>query len=666
MSAGNRRRLRGRLVRHASGSAHIRPEVAGQEEVFLPLARALGFMHGDHVEVRVVGRDTRGRQHGRILQVLKPASRTITGLLERRGRVARVRPYDSRVARTILVSARHLDGAEEGMAVGVELLEPPDRSGVAAGRIVEVLGFPDLPGMDIQIVVRKYDLRNEWPEAVLEEAGAIGHPPGASEIAAREDFRALTTVTIDGETAKDFDDAVSVERLADDGIRLHVHIADVAHYVPEGSAMDAEALARGTSVYFPGTVVPMLPERLSNEVCSLRPQEVRLTQTVVLDVDSSGQVFQVRVTDGVICSAERMTYTQVGELLEGNSPALLQRYENLVDDFRLMETLCRRLWEHRRRRGSIDFDLPEPEIILNAQGEMTGVFPSQRNIAHRIIEEFMLAANEAVARSMSRSRTPTLYRVHESPDPLRLEVMDEALSGLGYRLPRPLDALRPEHFQDLLDLAAGKPEERFVMQMVLRSMMQARYDLNNLGHFGLAAQHYLHFTSPIRRYPDLVVHRILRASRQAKLPSGGTEEDRLRRVLPEVARQASRTERTAEEAQRELEQWKKLSFMGGKLGEEYHGYVTGVMSFGLFVQLEEYFVEGLIHISNLGEDFYEFDERRHLLRGRTSGRVFRLGDRLEVRVVRVDHFLKQMDLELKSASSLRTNTPRRRRRPRRG
>jgi ribonuclease R len=293
---------------------------------------------------------------------------------------------------------------------------------------------------------------------------------------------------------------------------------------------------------------------------------------------------------------------------------------------------------------------------------MTGVFPSKRNIAHRIIEEFMLAANEAVAGYLHQRSVPALYRIHESPDPLRLEVMDEALGGLGYRLPRPLDAVSPADFQALLEQAEGKPEERFVTQMVLRAMMQARYDPTDAGHFGLAAEHYLHFTSPIRRYPDLVVHRILRRQRHGELPPGGREEERLRKQLPEVALQSSRQERNAEDAERELEQWKKLAFMGERLGEEYHGFVSGVQRFGLFVQLEEYFVEGLIHISSLTDDFYEYDERRHLLRGRSTGKVLRLGDRLEVRVVRVDHFLKQMDLELKNQSAgrrrHRTSRPR--------
>jgi ribonuclease R len=642
----------------------VRPEAAGEESVHLQPAACRGLLHGDRVQVRALRVTGDGRREGRVVRVVESASRRATGILEITGRRGRVTPYEARLARSIRIPRGALGGARHGMAVGVEIDELPDEQGVAVGRVVEVLGYPDQPGMDTTIIIRKYGLREEWPREVEREAEAAQSAVPEQELARREDFRSLPTVTIDGETAQDFDDAVSVQPLAAGGARLHVHIADVAYYVPQGCAMDREAAERGTSVYFPGRVVPMLPEKLSNELCSLRPGEPRLTQTVILDVAPGGEVRQARFVDGVIRSAERMTYTQVAGILGGEEEQLLERYGPLVQEFRRMESVCRWLWERRRQRGSIDFDLPEPEIVLNARGEMTGVFPSERNIAHRIIEEFMLAANEAVAAHLCRLKAPGLFRVHEQPDPRRLEVLDEAIAGLGYRLPRPLEALEPRDFQDLTDRASGKPEERFVTQMVLRAMMQARYDARNLGHFGLAAARYLHFTSPIRRYPDLVVHRVLRAVRQGRLAEGDRETERLRRRLPEVAVQSSRTERNAEEAERELEEWKKLAFMADKLGEEYHGFVSGVMPFGLFVQLEEYYVEGLIHISSLVDDFYHFDERRHLLRGDRSGRVLRLGDRLEVRVVKVDHFQRQMDLELvESPEAVRPRGRRRGRRP---
>jgi ribonuclease R len=389
----------------------------------------------------------------------------------------------------------------------------------------------------------------------------------------------------------------------------------------------------------------MLPEKLSNDLCSLRPQEPRLVQSAILDLDADGVVTSARFVDGLIRSRERMTYTQVAGLLVDRDPALLERYSPLVREFEAMETLARRLHARRRERGSIDFDLPEPEIVLNARGEMTGVFPSPRTIAHRIIEEFMLAANEAVASHLLDDGVPTLYRVHERPDPRRLEALDQVLQGLGYRVPRPLEAVEPRHLQEILDHAAGKPEERFVSQLVLRALMQARYDPKNLGHFGLAAPRYTHFTSPIRRYPDLVVHRVLRAIRDGGLRPSEEATEALRRALPSVAEQSSRTERVAEEAERELEEWKKMVFMADRLGEEVHGFISGVMAFGLFIQVEEYFVEGLVPIASLGERC-RFEERAHVLRGERTGRVFRLGDRVQVRVVRVDHFLRRMELEV--------------------
>jgi len=635
----------GRFIRHPAGYGFVRCEPEAATDVFINPRNAVGLMHGDRLLVQVLRVDSRGRREGTPLRVLDPASRRVTGVIEVRGREARVLPFDERVARFIALEPGRTLGAADRMAVGAEISDPPDEDGIARGIVVEVLGYPEEPGRDIDIIIRKHDLRHTWPPEVLEELDAIPVGVPASALAGRADFTTVPTVTIDGETAKDFDDAVSVERLGGGAWRLCVHIADVAWYVPAGGATDLEALARGTSVYFPGRAVPMLPEKLSNDLCSLRPGEPRLVQSAILDLDASGAVTAARFADGVIRSQERMTYTQVAGILVDRDPALLDRYSSLVPAFEGMETLARRLQARRRERGSIDFDLPEPEIVLNARGEMTGVFPSPRTIAHRIIEEFMLAANEAVASHLLECGVPTLYRVHERPDPRRLEAFDQVLQGLGYRVPRPLDAIEPRHLQEILDQAAGKPEERFVSQLVLRALMQARYDPKNLGHFGLAAPRYTHFTSPIRRYPDLVVHRVLRAVRDGGLPASGEGTEALRRALPAIAEQSSRTERVAEEAERELEDWKKMVFMADRLGEEVHGFISGVMPFGLFIQVEEYFVEGLVPIASLGERC-QFEERGHLLRGERSGRLFRLGDRIQIRVVRVDHFLRRMELEV--------------------
>lgn len=658
-AAGAARKIRGRFLRHPDGYGFVRPEGAGESDVHLPARRAVGLMHGDRVEVAVLREDSRGRGEGRLLRVIEPASRRVTGVLEVRGREARVFPFEERVARFVRVGGRMPEGAEDGFAVGVDVTEPPDDDGMARGRIVEVLGRPEAPGVDIEIITRRFDLRTDWPDEVVEEVSRLPEEVDAGALAGREDFSQHPTVTIDGETAKDFDDAVSVRRREGGGWRLHVHVADVAHYVPRGGPTDLEARERGTSVYFPGKAIPMLPERLSNHLCSLRPHVPRLVRTAVLDLDADGEVRGARFAEGWIRSAERMTYRAVAGILVDRDPELLERYAPLVDRFRDMEACCRRLQARRRKRGSLDFDLPEPEIVLNARGEMTGVFPSPRTIAHRIIEEFMLAANEAVASKLLEDALPGLFRVHENPEPTKLEALDEVLQGLGFRLPRPLDSLRPGDLQQLLEAVQGRPEERFVSRLVLRALQQARYDPANLGHFGLAAARYTHFTSPIRRYPDLLVHRVLRDQAAGTLDAARMTA--LRADLPAVATHSSRTERTAEEAERTLEEWKKLDFMAERVGDEYHGFVSAVMPFGLFVELEEYFVEGLVHISSL-QGRYRFDERGHRLRRDDGARTYRLGDRLQVRVARVDAFRKRMDLEILGEEPSRGSRRGRRRR----
>jgi ribonuclease R len=642
---GDRDRIVGRFLRHPEGYGFVRSDREEEEDVFLAADRAAGLMHGDRVEVRVLRRDRRGRVEGRLERVVAPAPRRVTGVIEIRGREARVFPYEERIARFIRIRDGGTGGAADRMAVGVRVDVPPDDDGIAVGEVVEALGYPDEPGTDIEIIIRRFDLRHEWPAEVAAEVEVLPDVVSREDLEGREDFSGLPTVTIDGETAKDFDDAISIRRRREGGWRLWVHVADVAHYVREGSAIDREALARGTSVYFPGRAVPMLPEKLSNDLCSLRPGVPRLVRTALLDLDRDGRVEAARFAEGWIRSAERMTYTAVAGILVRGEPALLERYAPLVDEFREMEAACRALHARRRQRGSLDFDLPEPEIVLDARGEMTGVFPAERTIAHRMIEEFMLAANEAVATRLLERRAPALYRVHEEPSPARLEALDEVLQGLGHRLPRPLDAIEPAHLGQILDGVKGRPEERFVSRLVLRSMQLARYDPRNLGHFGLAAERYTHFTSPIRRYPDLVVHRALRDAEAGSLDPDGVEAGRRRAVLPEVAARCSETERVAEDAERELEEWKKLDFMADRVGEEYAGFVSAVMPFGLFVELEEFYVEGLVHISTLGERC-RYEERGHRMVGQTSGRAWRLGDRVNVRVVRVDRFFKRMDLEI--------------------
>ena len=450
----------------------------------------------------------------------------------------------------------------------------------------------------------------------------------------------------------DFDDAVRVEPLAGGSFRLEVHIADVAHYVRQGSALDREALLRGTSVYFPGTAIPMLPPRLSSGLCSLNPGVDRLTLSVILEIDSHGKVVSHRFAEGVIRSAERMTYTDVAKILEQGDPEASRRYAPLVESFRDMERLAAILNGKRRRRGTIDFDLPEPEILLDLQGGTLGITPLRRNVAHRIIEEFMLAANEAVAGHLFRLRIPSLYRVHEKPDPLKIGKLNELLSTFGYRLPEPYEAVDPSHFQEILDQLEGKPEFRFLSRAMLRSMKLARYSAENGLHFGLGTSTYTHFTSPIRRYPDLTVHRILREALSGQRPPEDRRES-ARSDLTEIALQSSRTERTADEAEWEVVEWKKLAYMANRVGETFDGFISSIMPFGFFVEISELFVEGLVHITALPEDRYQFVERKQILKGERTGTVYRIGAPFRVRVDRVNQPQRRLDFSPADAGAPR-------------
>ncbi len=449
-------------------------------------------------------------------------------------------------------------------------------------------------------------------------------------------------MTVDPETARDHDDAISLDRLPNGHWRLGVHIADVAHYVPTGSALDQEAYLRGTSVYFPETVVPMLPHALSSNICSLVEGKDRLTQTAVIELDAKGKVRKAEFHDGVIRSGARMSYQQVQKIVDGDAD-LRRQFAPRVDLFLRMDELAKLMRRRRYERGSLDFDLPEPKLVLDAAGEMTGIVATERLDSMRMIEEFMLAANEAVARALSEAGMPALYRVHETPDPLRVEEFAELVSSFGYRVPPNLEEIRPEDFQGILKQIEGKPEEKLVSYLLLRTMRLARYHEENLGHFGLATDMYAHFTSPIRRYPDLVVHRALRALRHGKgkgalagLPAG----------MAEMGLHLSEMERRASDAERELVEWKKVRFMADKLGEVYSGYVTGVQSFGLFVELEEVYVQGLVHVSSMTDDYYVFNERAHTLKGENTGKAYRLGDRVRIQVARVDLEQRRVDFAL--------------------
>ncbi len=637
----------GRITTHPRGFGFVVPDrpledVAG--DIYVAGSNLNQAMHGDRVVARIERVTDRGAE-GRILRILERGASTVVGRFVRdEAGMGFVVPFDRRLIMDVHIPSTEQAAASPGDMVTVEITRWPTAARGPLGRILEVLGDIDEPGVDTEIIIRKYGIPDDHTETAVAEARRLGSEIAERDLRGRTDFRPLVTVTIDGEHARDFDDAITIDRLANGNYWLGVHIADVAHYVPEGSALDEEAYERGTSVYFPERAVHMFPSELATGLCSLNPKVDRLVQSCLMEIDRRGDVVRYELHDGVIHSNERMTYTDVNGILTDRSPELLARYRELVPRFELMRELFEILNRRRHRRGSIDFDLKEPEIVLDDEGLVEEIIAAERNIAHRLIEEFMLVANETVAQHLSDGEVPTLYRVHEEPDPLKVEEFEEFISTLGYGLAATADGVRPRHFQKLVERMRGTPEEKPIAFLMLRTMQKARYDPENLGHFGLAAGSYTHFTSPIRRYPDLIVHRTLREARH-----GGMDEDRRAELaddLPETARHTSERERRADDAERELVQWKKVRFMADKVGDEFEGYITGVTAFGLYIELIEHFVEGLVHVSTMADDYYRFVERAHILRGENTGKVYRLGDRVKVQVVKVDMERRQVDLGL--------------------
>src|SRR5690349_17395087 len=645
----------GRLQTHPAGYGFVTPERAldAGGDIYISPPHLNEAMHGDRVVVRIERIKDDGRSEGRVIRILERGHETLVGRYER-DETARsesrsngmgyVVPFDRRVLMDIFIPPGQEGGASPGEMVTVELTRWPTATRGAIGRVAEVLGNIDAPGVDTEIIIRKHGIPDAHSAEAIAEAVRLGTTVSERDVRGRTDFRGTPTVTIDGEHARDFDDAITIERLPNGHFWLGVHIADVSHYVQEGSALDREAYERGTSVYFPERAVHMFPSELATGLCSLNPHVDRLVQTCLMEIDRRGQVVRAEFHDGVINSTERMTYTSVAGILTDRDPALMERYAALVPMFELMRELFQILNDARRRRGSIDFDLNEAEVIIDEAGAVEAIIALQRNVAHRLIEEFMLLANETVASYLEAQNAPALYRIHEEPDILKVAKFEEFISGFGCSLAAPVNALRPRHFQKLLEKIHGRPEEKPIAFLMLRTMQKARYAPENLGHFGLAASSYTHFTSPIRRYPDLVVHRALRAARHDSLNEEAREE--WREDLPEVARHTSEMERRADDAERELLQWKKVKFMADKVGDEFDGYITGVASFGLFIQLVEHFVEGMVHVSTMADDYYRFIETAHMLRGENTQKTYRLGDEVKVQVIRVNMEARQIDLGL--------------------
>ncbi|MBM3789095.1 MAG: ribonuclease R [Acidobacteria bacterium] len=644
----------GVLIGHRDGYAFLAPDSREvyKQDIFIPPHGMEGAMHGDRVLIRVARKKTRpyrgrsrargrpalreGRERleGTVLRVLERRSATVVGRFYEHPRFPFVVPLDSRIPQDIRIPFHAAKGARNGQIVTVSLTTFPGRYENPHGRVIDVLGYPDDPGIEYRIVEAKYSLPVEFSPETLRELDAIPDRVTEAEHAGREDFRSLPAVTIDGETARDFDDAVSLRRLPSGRFELGVHIADVSHYVREESAVDRDAYLRGTSVYFPDRAIPMLPARLSSGICSLQADQDRLVVSAIIEVDKGGTVTSSRIVPGVLRSRARMTYTSVGRILEDDDPKEKTKYAELVPMFEAMRELCLLLAKKRYRRGAVDFDLPEAEIRFDDRGRVINVVPAARNIAHRIIEEFMLLANETVAMQLSSSGGPALYRVHEEPDPQKVDDFAAFVLTMGYSLESRGQEYRPRDFQRFVEQLEGKPEGRFLAYLMLRSFMQARYSEKKLGHFGLATREYTHFTSPIRRYPDLVVHRMLKECLKGT-PSPAWRE-KTAAELPETARHASERERIADEAEREIEKIKKVQFMAGKIGDEFEGLVFSVTRLGFSVELLEHFVEGFVPAATLIDDEYSYKEKTHCFIGERRRKRIRLGSMVVVRLDSAD------------------------------
>ena len=635
----------GRIHAHPDGYGFLIPDDKDTDDLYINRREMRRVMHGDRVMARNE-RKPRGGSEAHVVQVLERAQKRLVGTYNEIDRHGYLIPMDPRIAPIRIDTTGKKP--DEGKVIAAEISRYGSAMSAPEAHIVSIIGDPDDPEVQAQSILFRYGLSTSFPAEVRQETNKIFYAIALEEIAARTDLRGLPIVTIDGENARDFDDAVYVRRQGA-GYELYVSIADVAAYVPAGSALDQEAYARATSVYFPDRAIPMLPEALSNGICSLNPNEDRLTKTACIEFDAKGHVIRSRFFNSVIRSQERMTYTGVRRILVDRDPEVLERYRDLTDHFKLMEELALLIYGQRKARGNLDFDLPEAEIILDLQGVPENIVRAEHNIAHRIIEEFMIAANEAVARQLTEKNLPLLYRVHEGPDREALEALIPFLLSLGYRLHLKKDTIAPSEIQKLLESARGKPEERVLNRVLLRSMKQAVYQPENIGHFGLASACYTHFTSPIRRYPDLVVHRMFdRALRGDKLKPNERED--LVRHLQEAGKHTSERERHAMDAEREMVALKKAQFMMNKIGEEFTGFITTLANFGFFVELDNYFIEGLVKLSSLIDDDYDYYEKEYVIKGRRHGRRFRLGDNARVKVVRINAFRSEIDFELLKAN----------------
>lgn len=631
----------GTFTRHARGYGFVAIE-GEDEEIFIPAGQVNGAIHMDTVQVAIAPSLTGKRREGTIVKVLSHGLKQVIGTYQASQNFGFVVPDDTRLGQDIFIPKERSKGAVTGHKTVVEITDYGSSQKKPEGKVVEILGHINDPGTDILSLIRAYDLPMEFPVKVLNQAERVAREVSSADMAGRMDIRDWQMVTIDGEDAKDLDDAVSLTE--EDGMYcLGVHIADVTNYVQERSALDVEALERGTSVYLVDRVIPMLPHTLSNGICSLNQGEDRLALSCIMTIDPKGKVVDHKIKETVIRVDRRMSYTDVKKILEDGDAALMEEYRDFVPMFQQMQKLAGILREKRRKRGSVDFDFPETKITLDEKGHPVEIRPYERNVATKIIEDFMLIANETVAEDFFWQQAPFVYRTHDNPDSEKIQKLSAFINNFGYSIHIGQDEIHPKELQKLLQKIEGSPEELLISRLTLRSMKQARYSVIGSGHFGLAAPYYCHFTSPIRRYPDLQIHRIIKDCLRGRMNEKRTEH--YDKILPEVAKHSSETERRADEAERETEKMKKTEYMSHFTGEEFEGVISGVTAWGLYIELPNT-VEGLVHITSLTDDYYEYLESTYELAGRVTNRRYKLGQKVKVTVVSTDLLQRTIDFEL--------------------
>ena len=643
--------VRGKLTAHAKGFAFVTPEEPGMDDIFIPPHETKNAMHGDLVLVRVSSVSSGSRREGTVEKIIERGLNEIVGTYSKSNHYGFVIPDDKKITNDIFIPNNASMGAVDGHKVVVKITAYPEGRVSAEGEVIQILGHKNDPGVDILSIIHSNGLPLEFPQDVLEQAQQTPETIAESDLENRRDLRDQVIVTIDGADAKDLDDAVTVTELENGNYKLGVHIADVSHYVTEGSPIDREAFDRGTSVYLVDRVIPMIPHRLSNGICSLNPKVDRLTLSCDMEIDAEGQVVKHEIFQSVIKTTERMTYSDVNKILVDQDEELRNHYEPLVPMFERMEKLASILREKRMKRGAIDFDFKESKVLVDEEGHPTDVILRERSVAEKLIEEFMLVANETVAEHFHWMDVPFIYRIHEDPKEEKLQRFFEFITNFGLVVKGKANAIHPRALQEIIEAVEGKPEEMVVSTVMLRSMQQAKYHEESLGHFGLSTEFYTHFTSPIRRYPDLIVHRLIRTY----LIEGDLRpetRDKWNILLPEIAEHTSKRERRAVDAERETDDLKKTEFMLDKVGEEYDGIISSVTNFGMFVELENT-IEGLVHVSAMNDDYYRFEERHLAMIGERTAKVFRIGDEVRVKVIKVDKDERAIDFEIAGMKNTR-------------